>query len=74
MSKGLKTALIVVGVIVLIGFMTFSWVRSGYDNVIAMDENVTGKWAQVENQLKRRYDLIPNLVNTVKGYAPGRYR
>jgi LemA protein len=34
-----------------------------------MDENVKGKWAQVENQLKRRYDLIPNLVETVKGYA-----
>jgi len=69
MSKGLKTALIVVGVVVLIGFMTFSWIRGGYDNVIAMDENVKGKWAQVENQLKRRYDLIPNLIETVKGYA-----
>ncbi len=69
MSKGLKTALIVVGVLVLIAFMTFSWFRSGYDNVIAMDENIKGRWAQVENQLKRRYDLIPNLVETVKGYA-----
>ena len=69
MSKGLKIALIVVGIILLIGFMTFSWFRSGYDNVIAMDENVKGSWAQVENQLKRRYDLIPNLVETVKGYA-----
>jgi LemA protein len=49
--------------------MSFSWLRGGYDNVIAMDENVKGKWAQVENQLKRRYDLIPNLVETVKGYA-----
>jgi len=69
MSKGLKIALIVVGVVVLLGIMTFSWFRSGYDNVIAMDENIKGKWAQVENQLKRRYDLIPNLVETVKGYA-----
>jgi LemA protein len=69
MNKGLKIALIVVGVVLLIGFMTFSWFRSGYDNVVAMDENVKGTWAQVENQLKRRYDLIPNLVNTVKGYA-----
>jgi LemA protein len=34
-----------------------------------MDENIKGQWAQVENQLKRRYDLIPNLVETVKGYA-----
>jgi LemA protein len=69
MSKGLKIALIVVGIILLIGFMTFSWIRSGYNNVVAMDENVKGKWAQVENQLKRRYDLIPNLIETVKGYA-----
>ena len=69
MSKGLKIALIVVGVILLIGFMTFSWFRGGYDNVVAMDENIKGKWAQVENQLKRRYDLIPNLIETVKGYA-----
>ena len=69
MSKGLKIALIVVGVILLFAFMTFSWIRSGYDNVIAMDENIKGSWAQVENQLKRRYDLIPNLVETVKGYA-----
>ena len=69
MSKGLKITLIVVGVILLVGFMTFSWFRTGFNNVVAMDENVTGQWAQVENQLKRRYDLIPNLIETVKGYA-----
>ena len=69
MSKGLKIALIVVGVVLLFAVMSFSWFRSGFDNVISMDENVKGKWAQVENQLKRRYDLIPNLVETVKGYA-----
>ncbi len=69
MSKGLKITLGVVGVILLIGFMTFSWFRGGFNNVVAMDENVKGKWAQVENQLKRRYDLIPNLIQTVKGYA-----
>jgi len=69
MSKGLKITLIVVGAVLLIGLMTFGWLRKGYDNVIAMDENVKASWAQVENQLKRRYDLIPNLVETVKGYA-----
>lgn len=69
MSKSLKIALIIVGVILLLSFTTFNWFRSGYDRVIAMDENVKGAWAQVENQLKRRYDLIPNLVETVKGYA-----
>lgn len=69
MSKTLKIVLIVVGIIVVVGFMVGGWVIGGYNRVIAMDENVKGKWAQVENQLKRRYDLIPNLVETVKGYA-----
>lgn len=69
MSKGLKIALIIIGILLLVGFSTFRWVINGYNNVIAMDENVKGKWAQVENQLKRRYDLIPNLIETVKGYA-----
>lgn len=69
MSKQLKTILIIVGVIVVIGIMLIGKLISGYNRVIAMDENVKGRWAQVENQLKRRYDLIPNLVETVKGYA-----
>jgi LemA protein len=69
MSKNLKIVLIVLGVILLFVFILGGKLISGYNNVIAMDENVKGKWAQVENQLKRRYDLIPNLVETVKGYA-----
>lgn len=40
-----------------------------YNRLQIMDENVSANWAQVENQLKRRNDLIPNLVNTTKGYA-----
>ncbi len=69
MSKGLKVALIVVGILLIIAFMLSSWVIKGYNNAIAMDEQIKSQWAQVENQLKRRYDLIPNLVETVKGYA-----
>ena len=69
MSKTTKTVLIIVGVVLLVGFMLIGNIISGYNRVITMDENVKGKWAQVENQLKRRYDLIPNLVETVKGYA-----
>ena len=69
MSKQLKIILITLGVILLIGLISFGKIVTGYNNVIAMDENIKGKWAQVENQLKRRYDLIPNLVETVKGYA-----
>ena len=69
MSKSVKLFLIVIGAILLLGFLFMGQIISGYNNVIKMDENVKGKWAQVENQLKRRYDLIPNLVETVKGYA-----
>jgi LemA protein len=69
MGRSLKIALLVVGILLLIGLGTFKWVVGEYNKVIAMDENVKASWAQVENQLKRRYDLIPNLVETVKGYA-----
>ena len=69
MSKQFKIILIILGVILVVGFMLLGTIISGYNRVITMDENVKGKWAQVENQLKRRYDLIPNLVETVKGYA-----
>ncbi len=41
----------------------------GYNRMVTMDEQVTAQWAQVENAYQRRADLIPNLVNTVKGYA-----
>ena len=41
----------------------------GYNKAIRMDEEVKGAWAQVENQLQRRYEMIPNLVETVKGFA-----
>ena len=69
MFKGIKTLLIVLGVIVLMALLLGGWAIGQYNKVIAMDENISGKWAQVENQLKRRYDLIPNLLETVKGYA-----
>jgi len=69
MSTATKIILIVLGVILLLALLVGGKLISGYNTVIAMDENVKGKWAQVENQLKRRYDLIPNLIETVKGYA-----
>ena len=64
-----KNLLIVLGVIVALVLVVGSWMMSGYNRVVTMDENVKTAWAQVDNQLKRRYDLIPNLVETVKGYA-----
>lgn len=45
------------------------WSVGGYNDMVSMDENVQNKWANVETQYQRRADLIPNLVNTVKGYA-----
>ncbi|MEM7828672.1 MAG: LemA family protein [Candidatus Aenigmatarchaeota archaeon] len=54
--------------LILIGG-TVLWGIREYNKVVAMDERVKAQWQQVENQLKRRYDLIPNLVETVKGYA-----
>ena len=69
MSKGLKTLLIIVGIIILIIVIPYSYIKGTYNSLVAMDESVKGAWAQVENQLQRRYDLIPNYVETVKGYA-----
>ena len=69
MSNALKVVLIILGVTVLLLFIVGGKLIAGYNRVITMEEDVKGKWAQVENQLKRRYDLVPNLVETVKGYA-----
>lgn len=64
-----KNGLIVLGIIVgfvVLWFMIFGGI---YNQLVAKDEAVSGAWAQVENVYQRRADLIPNLVNTVKGYA-----
>lgn len=69
MSKTMKTVLIIVGILILIIVIPFSYLKGTYNSLVTMDESVKGAWAQVENQLQRRYDLIPNYVETVKGYA-----
>jgi LemA protein len=69
MSNGVKTILIFLAILAVVAVVTIMWGVGQYNQVIAMDEQVKSQWAQVENQLKRRYDLIPNLVETVKGYA-----
>ncbi|MFT6871904.1 MAG: LemA protein [Roseivirga sp.] len=58
--------LIVVVVLLLVGY---SSIKGTYNTMVLRDEGINTAWAQVENQYQRRVDLIPNLVNTVKGYA-----
>ena len=69
MGKGLKTLLVILGILLLMVFAAYSFLKGTYNALVTMDEGVKGAWAQVENQLQRRYDLIPNYVETVKGYA-----
>jgi LemA protein len=69
MTSGKKILLIAVIVIVVLAVSVFSFFKGSYNRFVTLDEGVKSAWAQVENQLQRRYDLIPNLVETVKGYA-----
>ena len=59
------TTIIIIAIIAAIAI----WTVWGYNDLASMDENVSSQWANVETQYQRRADLIPNLVNTVKGYA-----
>src|SRR4051812_34273476 len=65
----MKGALIVVGVLVLLGLLLFMPLMSARNELVAERESVTTAWSQVENVMQRRADLIPNLVETVKGFA-----
>ena len=65
MNKKLVTVIIVLlAICSLVG-----WCASKYNMLVKGEENVSAQWAQVENAYQRRADLIPNLVETVKGYA-----
>ena len=63
--RGLTTTIIIVAVVLLLVF----WGVGQYNSLVVLDEQVNTSWSQVENQYQRRADLIPNLVETVKGYA-----
>lgn len=58
----------IIAIVAVVAIIVF-WAISGYNSLVGMDENVSNQWANVETQYQRRADLIPNLVNTVKGYA-----
>ena len=68
MSGGM-VALIVLGGLFLFALIIVMWVVGIYNSLVALRNMVKNAWAQIDVQLKRRHDLIPNLVETVKGYA-----
>ena len=65
MKKGTIITLVIVAIVLILVF----WGISARNSLVKQEEQVKAAWAQVENQYQRRSDLIPNLVNTVKGYA-----
>lgn len=64
-----KVIIAVVAVIFITLLSIFNFFRGTYNRMVTLQESVTAQWSQVENVYQRRYDLIPNLVNTVRGYA-----
>jgi LemA protein len=69
MSKGVKITLGILAVIIIFVIITAVSLKNTYNRLVILDEEVKNSWAQVQNVLQRRMDLIPNLVETVKGYA-----
>ena len=68
-GKTIVWVLVIIGLVVFIAAILVLWGIGIYNGVIKRDQNVKGSWAEVENLLKRRWDLIPNYVEVVKGYA-----
>ncbi len=60
---------VILAVILLVGIGTFRWYISGYNRAVGLDEGAKTAWSNVDTSLQRRLDLIPNLIETVKGYA-----
>ena len=69
MTKGKRNLIIAIVIVVILLLSFYSFLKGTYNSFVTLDESVKASWAQVENQLQRRYDLIPNLVETVKGFA-----
>lgn len=65
----MKRSWIIIGVIVILVLIVYGSLSGKYNQMISLEEGVKTQWANVETQYQRRTDLIPNLVNTVKGFA-----
>ncbi len=68
-NKALTIFIAFIAVVLVFFVILVIWGVGVYNNLITSEQNVVKQWSQVENQYQRRADLIPNLVNTVKGYA-----
>jgi LemA protein len=69
MKKGVVVGIGCLAIIIIAALILGSWAMGSYNSLVEQQQNVESKWSQVENVYQRRADLIPNLVNTVKGYA-----
>ena len=68
-KRGLLGILVVIAIVVVLGVIIGGWYIGTRNTLVTLEETIDGSWAEIDNQLQRRTDLIPNLVNTVKGYA-----
>jgi len=67
--KNIKKSWIIIAIVVVVFLIIYKSVSGTYNNMITYSENINGMWSQVTTDYQRRMDLIPNLVNTVQGYA-----
>lgn len=69
MGKGAKIGCSIAGILIILAIWLVSYFIKTNNKIVRLDQGVKGQWGQVQNVYQRRYDLIPNLVETVKGYA-----
>jgi len=68
-KKTTLSVLVILGLVVVLAVIVAGWYVGTRNRFVTLEESIAASWAEIDNQLKRRADLIPNLVNTVKGFA-----